>query len=259
MNTITTNDKEYSGYGEFSISDKLELRLPRTEIYIEKKPDNRFSYYRKNSQNQEIRKSIPKSNGNIKIEMCPILPLNLPAKKTNDLIFLRLAESIFVEKHSTINFLIQFPIEIGIYIINQSDGTKDLFDCFTCEPMHSRFALYGTPEKGNLCMYSKVKLLEKDEFYPYTFAKMRVFITNELNSGILIGKLVFPITDFNIYYLNGSSEVHIDDVTGNVKHISGEDVIDISRNEFDKKNGDWKLVSYSSKEKVNFVMDRGFD
>ncbi|MHA7647774.1 DUF432 domain-containing protein [Nitrosopumilus sp. S4] len=259
MTTITTNDEKYSGYGEYSISDKLELKLPKTEINIEKKSDNRFSYYRKNSKNQEIRKSIPKSDGNIKIEMCPILPLHLPAKKTNDLIFLRLAESIFAEKQSNINILIQFPIEIGIYIINQSDGTKDLFDCFTCEPMHSRFALYGTPEKGNLCMYSKVKLLEKDESYPYIFAKMRVSITNELDTGITIGKLVFPITNFNIYYLNDSSEVHIDDVSGIVKSSPGENVIDIARNEFTNKEGEWKLVSYSSKEKVTFTMDRGFD
>ena len=191
--------------------------------------------------------------------MCPVLPLNLPAKKTNDLIFLRLDESIFVEKHSTINIVIQFPIEIGIYIINQSDGTKDLFDCFTCEPMHSRFALYGTPEKGNLCMYSKVKLLEKDESYPYTFARMGATINNELDNGILIGKLVFPITNFNIYYQSDSSEVHIDDVNGLVKNVSSENVIEISRKEFSKKDGDWKLVSYSSKEHVGYTMDRGFD
>ena len=51
---------------------------------------------------------------------------------------------------STVNVIIQFPVEIGIFVINLSDDSKDLFDCFTCEPMHSRFALYGTPEKGKL-------------------------------------------------------------------------------------------------------------
>lgn len=259
LNKNETDDQEFSGYGEFTISDKLELRLPKTEINIEKKLDNRFSYYRKNSQNQEIRKSIPKSDGDIKIEMCPILPLNLPAKKTNDLIFLRLTETVFAEKKSTINVPIQFPIEIGIYMIDQSDGTKDLFDCFTCEPIHSRFALYGTPEKGNLCMYSKVKLLEKGDSYPYVFAKMSATITNKLDRGVFIGKLVFPITDFNIYYQKGSSEVHIDDVNGIVKEVSGQKVIEITRKEFAKKDGDWELVLYSSKEHVGYTMDRGFD
>ncbi len=259
MEKEENSDNDFSGYGEFDISEKLDLRLPKTEIKIEKKLDNRFSYYRKNSENQEIRKSIPKSSGNVKIELCPILPLNLPAKKTNDLIFLRLDESVFVEKKSTINFLIQFPIEIGVYIINQSDGTKDLFDCFTCEPMHSRFALYGTPEKGNLCMYSKVKLVEKDEFDPYIFARMNVTITNELDNGVLIGKLVFPINNYNLYYLNGSSEVHIDDVRGIVKEEVHQNVIEISREEYSKKDNQWITVSYSSEGSRSFTMDKGFD
>ena len=52
------NQKQYSSYGEYSISDRLELHLPKTQIIIKKK-ENRFSYYRKNSEGQELTKSVP--------------------------------------------------------------------------------------------------------------------------------------------------------------------------------------------------------
>ncbi|MGY5147288.1 MAG: DUF432 domain-containing protein [Candidatus Nitrosopumilus sp. bin_7KS] len=252
--------ENFSGYGMYDISDKLDLLLPKTEIHITRKLDGRLSYYRKNSTNQEIRKSIQQSNKDTKIELCPVLPLNLPAKKTNDLIFLRLEESLFVEKNSIVNILVQFPIEIGIFVINSSDNSKELFDCFTCEPMHSRFALYGTPEQGNLCMYSKVKLLEDNESDPYIFAKMKVTLSNELSHGAFVGKLVFPITVYTIYYLDNSHEVHIDDVKCVIKQDVGKDIIEINQEDYSAKEENLNIVSYAEKkEKSSFMMDRGFN
>ena len=251
---------KFSGYGTYDVSDKLELQLPKTEIKIERKTDDRLSYYRKNSENQEVRKSIPNSSKKVQLELCPVLPLHLPAKKTNDLIFLRLTESIYVEKKSTASVVIQFPIEIGIFVINSNDGSKEIFDCFTCEPMHSRFALYGTPEKGNLCMYSKVKLLEKEDSNPHIFAKMRITLNNELDHGAFIKKLVFPITEHTIYYAENSSEVHIDDIKGVIKPVTNNEIIEISKENYTKKDRDWILVSYSaSKDNKPFIMDKGFD
>ncbi|MGY5149962.1 MAG: DUF432 domain-containing protein [Candidatus Nitrosopumilus sp. bin_68KS] len=257
---MSTEKDIFSGYGHYDIAEKLELRLPKTEIKIERKPNDRISYYRKNSENQEVRKSFPNSSKNVKIELCPVLPLHLPAKKTHDLIFLRLTESMFIEKNSDANFVMQFPIEIGVFLINSSDGSKELFDCFTCEPMHSRFALYGTPEKGNLCMYSKVKLLEEKDSDPYVFAKMKVTLSNELDHGVFVKKLVFPINEHTIYYAENSSEVHIDDIKGVIKPAVNNKVIEISREDYSKKNNDLKLVAYSSsKENKSFTMERGFD
>jgi hypothetical protein len=251
---------EYSSYGEYSISDKLEVFLPKTQIIIEKW-ENRFSYYRKNSENQELRKSIPGNKEKIRIEIAPILPLNLPAKKTNDLMFLRLSESIFVEKNSTTNILVEFPIEIGIFIIN-SDETRDFFDCFTCEPMHSRFALYGTPENGKLCMYGKIKLLEETENpQPYVFAKMKATITNKLNEGASIGKFVFPVTYHNIYYMNNTSDAHIDDIDALIKKEPAGKFIEISHVDYSKKDKSWMLAPTADvkAEKRKFTMEWGFN
>lgn len=261
MNKVmSTENDNYSGYGQYDVSEKLELKLPNTEIKIERKSDDRLSYYRKNAEEEEVRKSFPNSSKNVQLELCPVLPLHLPAKKTHDLIFLRLTESIFLEKNSTANFVMQFPMEIGVFVINSSDGSKELFDCFTCEPMHSRFALYGTPEKGNLCMYSRVKLLEKGDSDPYVFAKMKVTLSNELDHGVFVKKLVFPIAEHSIYYAEKSSEVHIDDIKGVIKPAVNNEVIEITREDYTGKDKDLKLVSYSSsKENKSFTMERGFD
>ena len=155
---------------------------------------------------------------------------------------------------------VQFPIEIGLFIINLNDESKELFDCFTCEPMHSRFALYGTPENGKLCMYSKVKLLENSDTDPYVFARMRVTLTNDLTSGVFIGKLVFPITNHTIYYVENSSEVHIDNIKGVIKQEINNEIIEINQELYDNKNKSWKIVSYSDNPDVgSFIMDKGFD
>lgn len=248
---------KFSDYGKYVVSENLDLTLPKTKIQFTRKQDGRLSYHRIDSSDNEIKKSLSSSNST-EIEICPVLPLHLPAKKTHDLIFLRLEESMFVEKNSTANFLIQFPIEIGVFILNSQDKSKELFDCFTCEPMHSRYALYGTPDNGNLCMYSKVKLLEGDESFPYVFAKMRVMLKNKMSHGVSVGKLVFPITSYTIYY-SGNSEVHIDDTKGTILKDTNKEVIKIQKVNYENKDKDLQRVRYSERQDTDtFVMDKGF-
>lgn len=255
-----TTGIDFSSYGEFVVLDKLELHLPQTEIKIERRLKDQFSYYRKNSEDQIKRMIIPTKEKELKIELAPILPLNLPAKKTNDLMFLRLVQSVFVEKQSKIEVLVQFPIEIGVFL-KDNKGTTDFFDCFTCEPMHSRFALYGTPESGNLCMYSKVTILEKDKAEPYVFAIMKVNVKNNLDEGVSIGKLVFPVTYHDIYYKNQSSEAHIDDISAVLEKSAIGKVLKIKHEEYSKGNMQWKLAPRADTkgEKQQFIMTEGFD
>lgn len=251
---------KYSGFGTYTITDALELTLPKTEISITHESDNKFSYRRKNSENEITNKLVSASSNTLKIELAPILPLNLPAKKTNDLMFLRLQKQIYVGKKSKLDVLVQFPIEIGVFVVSDS-GSFDFFDCFTCEPMHSRFALYGTPEKGNLCMYSKVSILNKHEPQDYVYAIIKATIENTLDKGVQVGKFVFPVTYHDIYYKNGSSESHIDDIKVTIdENITGT-IAKISHAALAKKDKDWKLAPRSTEktEQLEFVMDRGFD
>ncbi len=255
-----TDQENYSPYGKYAISKNLELIMPKTQILIEKKT-NKFSYYRKNSEGQELRKSIPVKKDNLQLELAPVLPLNLPSKKTNDLMFLRLKESLIIEKNSAVSILLEFPIEIGVFVLND-DNTKDFFDCFTCEPMHSRFALYGTPENGNLCMYGKVAQLEESEKpKPYVFAKIKATISNELSEGVTIGKLVFPVGHHEMYYLPKTFEAHMDDIDAIIKKEPAGKTIEIHHVELTKKEKNWNLAlrlkAKSMKEVFN--MNRGFD
>lgn len=251
---------KYSGFGTYTITDTLELSLPKTEITITHESDNTFSYRRKNSNNEITNKLVSASSDTLKIELAPILPLNLPAKKTNDLMFLRLKKQVFVSKKLKLDVLVQFPIEIGVFVVDDSNSF-DFFDCFTCEPMHSRFALYGTPEQGNLCMYSNVSVLSKHEPQDYFYAIIKATIENQLDKGVQVGKFVFPVTYHDIYYKDGSSEAHIDDIEMKLdEQITGE-VAKISHTPFKKREQDWKLAPRSTEktEKLEFVMDRGFD
>lgn len=251
---------KYSGFGTYSVTGTLELILPKTEITITHESSNKFSYRRKNSQNEITNKLVSTNSDSLKIELAPILPLNLPAKKTNDLMFLRLQKQVFVSKKSKLDILVQFPIEIGVFVVNDSDSF-DFFDCFTCEPMHSRFALYGTPEKGNLCMYSKVSLLNKHEPQDYVYAIMKSTIENPLDKGVQVGKFVFPVTYHDIYYKDGGSEAHIDDIEMKIdEQIIGQ-VAKLSHVQYTKKDQNLKLAPRSTEktEKLAFLMDRGFD
>ena len=255
----TQESERYSNYGEYTVVEKLELKLPKTEIVIERKSEEQFSYYRKDSQGNTTNKIIPRIGKDLKIELAPILPLNLPAKKTNDLMFLRLAKPIYLEKNSNIDILVQFPIEIGVYILS-GDSSKDFFDCFTCEPMHSRFALYGTPEFGNLCMYSKVGIVDKTENDPYIYAFMKVSFSNQLSKGVTIGKLVFPVTTHNIYYKNDDNVAHIDDIKATILSGSLGNIIEIEHMAY-SNDSQLKIApkTSTSENTGKFVMERGFD
>ena len=105
-----------------------------------------------------------------------------------------------------------------------------------------------------------MKLLEESDSNPYVFARMKVTLSNELDHGAFVKKLVFPISEHTIYYAAKSSEVHIDDIKGVIKSAVNSEVIEISREDYTVKDKDLKLVTYSSsKENKSFTMEKGFD
>jgi hypothetical protein len=116
---------------------------------------------------------------------------------------------------------------------------------------------------GNLCMYSKVGIVDKTENEPYIYAFMKVSISNQLGRGVVIGKLVFPVTNHNIYYKNGENIAHIDDIKAVIQKGHMGDVIEIEQVDYSNKSkGDLKIApntSTSSNNKSKFVMERGFD
>ncbi len=251
-------ESNFSAYGKYSIKKELTLSYPYTQVNVKKTDDKLFSYYRKNSEGETIEKILSKPSGSLDLEICPILPMNLPARKTNDLMFLRFEKQVYVSKDSTIDVFVPFPIEIGVFVKDESSKGSSLLDCFTCEPLHSRFALYGFPDNGNLCMYAKVPVQKQTE--PFIYAMTRISISNKTDNGVLVGKVVFPVTNHNMYYIENTAEAHIDDISMTIEKVSHKNIATISHVEYKPKEN-WRMAPSIEKkeENVEFVMDRGIE
>lgn len=215
-------NSEYSNYGFYSVDDYLELSFPNVTIKIKKIGDNVFSYDKVDSENNIVEKIIPVSTSALKIQVAPIRPLNHPARRTNYL-YLDLESPIFLSSGSSAVVLVNCPIEIGIFLIN--NDTQESLDWFTCHPIDSRFCLYGSPESGTLCKYSLSDVVEsRDASIPFTNGIMEINLKNELSRGITISKLVFPISDYSIYYKN--SKAIFDSLTAVLKKKLTLEILD---------------------------------
>ncbi|MDE1830499.1 MAG: DUF432 domain-containing protein [Thaumarchaeota archaeon] len=125
-------------------------------------------------------------------------PIYVPSYKT-DFIFLRLTKPVFVSRNSTTEIIFSVPIEIGLFFTGSE--MREYFDVFTCEPSRSKYALYGQSDKGKLCKFAMVvPNAGKVTARSYLEGKLCIKIQNELDTGISIGKIVFPILDHNICY-----------------------------------------------------------
>lgn len=217
-------NSEYSSYGTYDVDDYLELSFPNVTIKIKKIGDNIFSYDKVDSEGNIVEKIIPILSSVLKIEVAPIRPLNYPARRTNYL-YLDLESPIFLSRGASAVVLVNCPIEIGIFLIN--DGNYESLDWVTCNPLNSRFCLYGSPESGTLCKYAHSDIVESlDDSIPFTNGIMEINLKNELSKGLTISKLVFPISDYSIYYKN--SKAIFDSLTAVLKKKLTLEILDAS-------------------------------
>src|SRR3989338_8573400 len=230
--------KNFSKYGRYSVKDDLELEFPSTKISISRIDNEKFSYKRTNSENESINKIISAKSPGFGIEVAPVIPVNLPKHKT-DFLFLRLTEKLFLNKNSSAEIVIPLPIEIGVFYIEHNKA--ETFDFFTCDPLHSRYGLYGPPEEGILCNY----------------AKMRVFVHNELDKGVSLGKIVFPVTDHELYYKD--TNVLVDNLKVAIKHRGALELVEVIQDTIQKPNGWTKSPTHRHKTGHKFSMEKGFD
>lgn len=189
----------FSNYGHYTIENDLTLTLPNTKIKFQRLSDDKFSYTRENSQNGIFESLISIRTKNLKIEFVPSFPIHVPAYRT-DFVFLKFIKPIFTSMKSTTEIYVSVPIENAIFF--SGDEVTEHLDVFSCTPNKSRFALYGPPENGKLSKISQVGIEYEDADFaePFLFAKMKVLIENDLKTGFRLGKLVFPVTNHDLYY-----------------------------------------------------------
>jgi uncharacterized protein len=249
---ISRSDNMFSGFGQYQIDGKAVLNMPNNTITLQDMDNGKFSYSR--TSNGNITKKIIQSTLQAaQIEIVPVLPVHVPSYKT-DFFFLRFDETLFVESGSTMHLEVCIPIEIGIFAI--TEGKSSGFDFFSCDPLNSRFGLYGTPEDGKLCKYGLVsaKRCAPQEFMQ---ALLRLEITNELHELASVGKIVFPVTDHDLHYHN--NDVIMDGLHATIKNRVGLHIIETVQNPEVTSRG-WKLASRDTeKTDYKFSMERGFD
>ena len=241
-----------SNYGIYDLKDELELLLPNTSIKFHRISDNAFSYFRKNSEGNIIEKIIPVKSDDIKIELAPIRPLNHPARRTNH-IFLKFDKAIHLSANSAASIFIHCPIEVGIFLIH--DSIHDSLDWITCDPLNSRFALYGAPDTGILCKYAKVSsAIDYDDSNSYLEGVMQIILENTLSSSQSISKVVFPITDNTLYYQN--SKTIIDGIKITMKKRAAVNIADFNSISLET---DWSKSPTWEDKTTNTHMEMGLE
>ena len=244
--------KNFSNYGIYDIKENLELSLPNTEIKIQRIGDNAFSYFRKDSEGKVIEKMIPTKSNDVKIELAPIRPLNHPARRTG-YVFLKFDKEIFLSENSAASIFVHCPIEIGIFLVHNSH--RDSLDWITCNPVNSRFGLYGPPDTGTLCKYAEVSLaIDYHDSIPYIEGVMKIVLENTLSTGQTVSKVIFPITDNSLFYED--SKTIIDGIKVTMRKRA---VVSIADVKIDSVDTDWTKSPTWEDTTVSSSMEMGLE
>ena len=247
-----TFDSAFSNYGVYTVNENLELSLPNTTIKIEHVGENAFSYYRKDSEGKITEKMIPTKSNEIQIELAPIRPLNHPARRTN-YVFLKFDKEIYLGVDSAASIFVHCPIEVGVFLIN--DSHRASLDWITCNPLNSRFGLYGSPDTGTLCKYAKVSLATGyDDSIPYVEGVLKIIIENNLKSSQSVSKVIFPITDNSLYYKD--TKAIIDGIKVTMKKRAVVSVADVK---IDPLSTDWAKSPTWEDTTISNSMEMGLE
>lgn len=246
------SESSMSNYGIYTIDKALEFTFPNTEIKIERIGDHVFSYVRKDAEDNILKKIIPVISSDLTLELCPIRPLNYPAYRTSH-VYLDFESPVFLSEGSAATVFVRCPIEIGVFLVHGKH--KDSLDWFTCDPINSRFCLYGSPESGTLCKYTNSEIVESyDDSIPFINAVLKIDIKNTLDRGFTITKIVFPIIGNSLYYKN--SKATIDPLSATLKKKLTLEIIDVDAAPMQT---DWaKSPTYEQTEAIRH-MDMGVD
>lgn len=248
----TNSESSFSNYGIYTIKDNVDFLLPNVTIKIEKIGDNVFSYIRRDAEDNIVKKIIPTSSSELTVELSPIRPLNYPARRAVH-VYLDLETPIFLSEDSAASVFVLCPIEIGVFLVHE--GHKDSLDWIDCEPLNSRFCLYGPPESGTLCKYASSEIVGSyDDSVPFVKGVLKIDIKNDLDRGLSISKIVFPITENSVYYKN--SKAIFDSLKAVLKKKLTLEIIDVNSEQI---KTDWtKSPTYERVESIKRV-DMGVD
>ena len=249
---MSAESPTFSNYGIYDVGDSLDLVFPNATVKIERVGENAFSYLREDTDQNIVEKMIPAKSNHIQVEVAPIRPLNHPARRTN-YVFLKFDKEIYLSHNSAASIFIHCPIEIGIFLIHKSD--RESLDWITCNPLNSRFGLYGPADTGTLCKYAEVSLAtDYQDSIPYVEGVMKIVIENTLTSGQTVSKVIFPITDNSLYYEN--SKTVIDGIRVTLRKRAVVSIADVKT---DPLNTGWTKSPAWEDVPVSTTMEMGLE
>lgn len=249
----SSSDRNFPNFGRHHLQRKIILNLPNNLMTMEDLGGGRFSYTRISPINT-IKKIIQVNQETSQIELMPVLPIHMPSYKT-DFFFLRFQDPMIIAENSTFETQIAFPIEIGLFLV-EKDKVSGI-DFFSCDATGSYFGLYGSPEDGRLCKYAVSSLHDVDYNSQFLHSQFKLEITNELDEPASVGRIVFQITDHDLYY-NGN-QVTMDGLHATIKNRVGLHVIETVQKPT-PSNPNWVLASRDTKKTdYKFSMEQGFD
>lgn len=229
---------------------KLDVKLKEKgiEIIVEGK-GKRKRYYRK-SLDEEIEKFIYAEKGELVI--CPVEPVNLPKEGTAEHLLIELEKPIIIEPDVEDSIYIKFPVEIGIFLVDEKDIER--IDIFTITK--PKYTLYGSPESGIICRWWKSNIYnDLPEVNKVYEGIMKVDIENNYNEWVEINKIVFRAFDMKIYY-DGYAYMH--SRLSIMKKMIGETTFIKRKPKGMKESIDIYLAKGIKKLEKKFVMEWGF-
>ena len=252
MKTSTESTK--NSYGLFSLVDSLICELSGFNIQIKTLGDKKYSYLRTSNGVINISKIFTSKASKIKIEIAPILPQNLPDKIT-EYIMLKFNEILQIEKQSNTKFDVLHPIEIGVFVVSDEEN-RSLIECFSLDPLLSRYGMYGSPDDGILCKCFRTALDGKKQQTQFSNSKISITFQNDTNSDILISKIAFLSTNHDIFY--NSTDTVTDGIICIVKETLGNVFAQINSQNIESSSEFTKSPTITQKTSEQFTMDKGF-
>lgn len=185
-------------FGTYDLDFKIQY--DDIEIGVEG-TGKRRRYYRKAS-NDDIEKVIHSENA--KVIVCPVEPVNMPDESMSEHLLVELTTPMIIASGSHDSFFIKFPVEIGVFLIDDKDVER--IDIFT--KTKPKYTLYGPPERGIVCKWWKSDLYyEECEIDPLLEGIMKIEIKNEYYEWMELHRIVFRAFDMKIFY-NSHAYMH---------------------------------------------------
>jgi hypothetical protein len=178
-------------YGYYDIP----LRLEQEGITLSLELEGESLLYRSVSPDGEVEKVLLARANNILIN--PVEPLHKPKELTSNLL-IEFERNLLVEPGATRKIFVTFPIEIGVFVVEEGDG-PEVLDLLTLATQ--KFTLYGDPRAGVICKYWRSGVHPAiPAVNPLHEGVMELTLTNTTTEWAEVTRAVFNAYGMKIYY-----------------------------------------------------------